>query len=362
LSVNRVSCFFSFFLFYYLEATKMATDTSDQRPAGGVKAEKLTKTNKFDAYMKSGDLYSLPVTAVPGCGFMLGYLLKRNGITRASELYDLYTKQKKGFAKYLACKFGSWNTIYANTVIKAFEDWEKIHVVKPEKKVKITEEKKKGPPRKVGPGSKKWEDFLKRTDLSVTSIMSVPGVASTLGCEMKKRGYNTAKQLMDQFKGDKKGQCNGDDDKFNKWILCCFGYWNTQYSKVVLAAIKAYDSKTVPPPIVQEEVKQEPTENNENQGDVPVEPSIKQEPTEDNENQGDVPVEPSIKQEPTEDNENQGDEDQEETLKDKLIRLAEEAADSVAEALEQSEEETSNWNRELEEFEGGDPYFLPDIY
>jgi len=342
LSVNRVSCFFSFFLFYYLEATKMATDTSDQRPAGGVKAEKLTKTNKFDAYMKSGDLYSLPVTAVPGCGFMLGYLLKRNGITRASELYDLYTKQKKGFAKYLACKFGSWNTIYANTVIKAFEDWEKIHVVKPEKKVKITEEKKKGPPRKVGPGSKKWEDFLKRTDLSVTSIMSVPGVASTLGCEMKKRGYNTAKQLMDQFKGDKKGQCNGDDDKFNKWILCCFGYWNTQYSKVVLAAIKAYDSKTVPPPIVQEEVKQEPTENNENQGDVPVEPSIKQEPTEDNENQGD--------------------EDQEETLKDKLIRLAEEAADSVAEALEQSEEETSNWNRELEEFEGGDPYFLPDIY
>merc|ERR1711887_432700 len=160
-------------------------------------------------------------------------------------------------------------------------------------KVKVVEEKKKGPPRKVGEGSKKWDDFLKLSDLSKVSIMKVPGVASTLGGEMKKRNYCTAKQLMDQFKGEKKGQCNSDEEKFNKWILCCFGYWNTQYSKVVLAAIKAYDTKTVPEPIVQEEVKQEPTENNENQGDVPVEPSIKEEPTEDNENQGDIPVEPS---------------------------------------------------------------------
>merc|ERR1712087_457754 len=44
-------------------------------------------------------------------------------------------------------------------------------------------------------------------------------------------------------KGDKKGQCNGDDEKFYKWILCCFGYWNTQYSKAVLSALKAYDAK-----------------------------------------------------------------------------------------------------------------------
>merc|ERR1712033_92248 len=243
--------FFFVFFSYYSKATKMATDTSDQRPAGGVKAENLTKTNKFEAYMKSGDLYSLPVTAVPGCGFMMGYLLKRNGITRASELYDLYTKQKKGFAKFLSCKFGSWNIIYVNTVIKAFEEWEKIHVVKPEKKVKVVEEKKKGPPRKVGEGSKKWDDFLKLSDLSKVPIMKVPGVASTLGGEMKKRNYCTAKQLMDQFKGEKKGQCNSDEQKFLKWILCCFGYWNTQYSKVVLAALKAFDNKD-------QEVKNEP--------------------------------------------------------------------------------------------------------
>merc|ERR1719447_1159902 len=117
----------------------------------GVKAGKLAATKKFDAYVKSGDLYSLPVTAVPGCGFLLGILLKRDGITRASELYDLYKAQKKGFAKSLACKFGNWNLVYVNTVIKAFEDWEALHVVKPEKKVKAKakEEKKKGPPRKV---------------------------------------------------------------------------------------------------------------------------------------------------------------------------------------------------------------------
>ena len=36
---------------------------------------------------------------------------------------------------------------------------------------------------------------------------------------------------MDQFIGTKKGQCHGDDKLFYKWILCCFGYWNTQYSK-----------------------------------------------------------------------------------------------------------------------------------
>merc|ERR1711887_282468 len=118
-------------------------------------------------------------------------------------------------------------------------------------KVKVVEEKKKGPPRKVGEGSKKWDDFLKLSDLSKVSIMKVPGVAATLGGEMKKRNYCTAKQLMDQFKGEKKGQCNSDEEKFLKWTLCCFGYWNTQYSKVVLAALKAFDNKD-------QEVKNEP--------------------------------------------------------------------------------------------------------
>ena len=45
-------------------------------------------------------------------------------------------------------------------------------------------------------------------------------------------GYKTAAQLMDQYKGEKKGQCNGNDEAFKKWIICCFGYWNTQYAKV----------------------------------------------------------------------------------------------------------------------------------
>merc|ERR1712168_119509 len=236
--------FFTFFTLFYPQFFPPFSLFFKVNMATGVRAGKLATTKKFDAYVKSGDLYSLPVTAVPGCGFLLGILLKRDGITRASDLYDLYKTQKKGFAKSLACKFGSWNLVYINTVIKAFEDWEALHVVKPEKKVKVKEEKNKQPPRKVGPGSKKWEEFLKRTDLSKTPVTKVPGVASTLGCEMKKIGKTTAGQLMDQYKGDKKGQCNGDDEKFYKWILCCFGYWNTQYSKAVLSALKAYDAKT----------------------------------------------------------------------------------------------------------------------
>ena len=65
--------------------------------------------------MASGDLYALPASAVPGCGFLLGMLLKQEGITRANQLYDIYKKQKKNFPKYLACKFGPWNLVYANT-------------------------------------------------------------------------------------------------------------------------------------------------------------------------------------------------------------------------------------------------------
>ena len=77
--------------------------------------EKLTQTKKYASWVASGDLYALPATAVPGCGFLLGMLLKQEGITRASELYDVYKKQKKNFPKYLACKFGPWNLVYANT-------------------------------------------------------------------------------------------------------------------------------------------------------------------------------------------------------------------------------------------------------
>jgi len=287
-----------------------------EKQATGVKAEKLTKTNKFEAYLKSGDLYALPVTSVPGCGYMMGYLLKRNGITRASELYDLYTKQKKGFAKFLSCKFGSWNIIYVNTVIKAFEEWEKIHVVKPEKKVKVVEEKKKGPPRKVGEGSKKWDDFLKLSDLSKVSIMKVPGVAATLGGEMKKRNYCTAKQLMDQFKGEKKGQCNSDEEKFLKWTLCCFGYWNTQYSKVVLAALKAFDNKD-------QEVKNEPAAE-ETAGNADEE-----EPA-DEEAAGNA------------DEESFDETDADETIPEMVTRIAEETADAIAEKLEEPKEEPAD--------------------
>jgi len=246
---------------------------SSVKTTQNVKQEKLTQTKKYASWVASGDLYALPATAVPGCGFLLGMLLKQEGITRASELYDVYQKQKKNFPKYLACKFGPWNLVYANTVVKAFQDWEEAHTVKKEKKTKakVVEEKKKGQPRKVGEGSKKWTNFLMRTDLSKTSVRLVPGIASILGEEMCKKGYKTAQQLMDQFKGSKKGQCNGNEEAFKKWILCCFGYWNTQYSKAVIAALKAYSNPravkseplVMPAPV---EPKQEPTEGNENQG------------------------------------------------------------------------------------------------
>merc|ERR1712087_775031 len=62
------------------------------------------------------------------------------------------------------------------------------------------------------------------------------------GRRICKRGYKTAAQLMDQYKGNKKGQCNSNDEAFKKWVLCCFGYWNTQFSKVVLEALKAADA------------------------------------------------------------------------------------------------------------------------
>jgi len=280
----------------------MAAETQQSR-----KIEMLTHTKKHNTMVACPDLYSLPVTAVPGCGFLLGMLLKREGVHRASDLYDRYKKNKKEFGKYLTCKFGSWNAVYAATVIKALEDWEKANVVKPEKKPKKeAKEKKKGPPRKVGEGSKKWTAFLLRTDLSTTPIHFVPGIGVVLGCQLRDRGYLTAQQLMDQYKGEKKGQCKRNEEEFHKWVLCCFGYWNTLYSKTVVAALKAYDEgHDSPAPLV-----------------LPVEPKV--EPNDGNENQG------APEQQP-----------QPDTFKERLIRVAEKAAEDVVEALDSASAENN---------------------
>jgi len=146
--------------------------------------------------------------------------------------------------------------------------------------------------------------------------MKVPGVASTLGGEMKKRNYCTAKQLMDQFKGEKKGQCNSDEEKFLKWTLCCFGYWNTQYSKVVLAALKAFDNKD-------QEVKNEPAAE-ETAGNADEE-----EPA-DEEAAGNA------------DEESFDETDADETIPEMVTRIAEEAADAIAEQLEEPKEEPAD--------------------
>jgi len=283
------------------------------------KLEKLTHTKKYAKMVACGDLYSLPVTAVPGCGFLLGMLLKRENVFRASDLYDRYKTNKKQFGNYLICKFGRWNAVYANTVVRAMEDWEKANVVKPEKKPKREpEEKKKGPPRKVGEGSKKWTAFLLRTDLATTPISYVPGVGSVLSCQLRNRDYRTAKQLMDQYKGEKKGQCKGNEEEFHKWVLCCFGYWNTLYSKTVVAALKAYDEghDGATPLLVPVEPKVEPQEESNN----------------DNENQGPAPG-----QQP------------EATFKEMLIQVAEKAAEEVSEALNSIENGNKEETKEEEE-------------
>merc|ERR1712212_1165116 len=90
-----------FFLFFFFKLIMASAKTTKN-----VKQEKLTQTKKYSSWVASGDLYALPASAVPGCGFLLGMLLKQEGITRASELYDVYKKQKKNFPKYLSCKFG----------------------------------------------------------------------------------------------------------------------------------------------------------------------------------------------------------------------------------------------------------------
>jgi len=290
--------------------------------APGSKLEKLTQTKKYTAWMASGDLYALPASAVPGCGFLLGMLLKREGITRAKDLYEVYAKQKSNFPKYLSCKFGAWNAIYANTVVKAFKDWEEAHVPKKEKKVKTKKEapeKKKGPPRKVGPGSKKWDAFLARKDLKTTSVKLVPGVASILGEQLCKSGYKTAAQLMDQFKGKKKGQCNKNDEAFHKWILCRFGYWNTQFSKVVLEALKAADAVGL---------SGTGTEANDNQGETFGE-MVQRVAESTAEKVGDALEKGSAEGGSAEANDNQG-----ETFGDLVTRLAENSADIITDALE----------------------------
>jgi len=211
-----------------------------------VMLEKLTHTKKFQRMLDTKDLYAVPVSAIPGCGFLLGMLLKREGISRASDLYEMFKKQnRKAFTEYLQCKLGKWNGIYVNVAIRALEDWQKMNDPKPEKKVKVKEEapKKEKIPHKVGEGSKKWDAFMAREDLAKTRVQLVPGIAGILGCELNKQGYKTAQQLMDQWQGDKKGQCNGDEAAFHKWVLCAFGFWNTQYTRVVLSALKAYGQR-----------------------------------------------------------------------------------------------------------------------
>jgi len=273
----------------------MATETKES-----VKFEKLTHTKKFDSLVAAGDLYALPVTAVPGCGFLLGILMKKEGICRASDLYETY-KSKKGkeFLKFLVCKFGAWNAVYARTVVKAFEDWEKVHVVKPEKKPKAKKEVEEKPkrPHKVGPGSKKWDAFLQRADLKKTPIRAVPGIASILGCEMEERGYCNAQQLMDQFVGTKKAQCKGDEKLFHKWILCCFGYWNTQYSNVVSEALKAYGSAKDPSFLEKVTAAGEKAAEGVSNALVKEEAGNADEP-EDNENQGEAFTAAPAQQEP----------------------------------------------------------------
>ena len=65
--------------------------------------------------MDCKDLYSTPVSAIPGCGFLLGTLLKREGICRASDLYDRFKKEnRKNFTSFLECKLGKWNAIYSS--------------------------------------------------------------------------------------------------------------------------------------------------------------------------------------------------------------------------------------------------------
>merc|ERR1712142_449847 len=233
--------FLSFFSFFFLVNDRMASEANNS-----VMLEKLTHTKKFQRMLDTKDLYSVPVSAIPGCGFLLGMLLKREGISRASDLYEMFKKQnRKAFTEYLQCKLGKWNGIYVNVAIRALEDWQKINDPKPEKKVKVKEEapKKEKIPHKVGEGSKKWDAFMARDDLAKTRVQLVPGIAGILGCELNKQGYITAQQLMDQWQGDKKGQCNGDEAAFHKWVLCAFGFWNTQYTRVVLSALKAYGQR-----------------------------------------------------------------------------------------------------------------------
>merc|ERR1712168_1555930 len=228
--------FFILFLFFFSVNVRMASEANNS-----VMLEKLTHTKKFQQMLDTKDLYAVPVSAVPGCGFLLGMLLKREGISRASDLYELFKKQnRKAFTEYLQCKLGKWNGIYVNVAIRALEDWQKLNDPKPEKKVKKEAPKKEKIPHKVGEGSKKWDAFMAREDLAKTSVRLVPGIAGVLGCELNKQGYKTAQQLMDQWQGNKKGQCNGDEAAFHKWVLCAFGFWNTQYTRVVLSALKAY--------------------------------------------------------------------------------------------------------------------------
>merc|ERR1719370_1841185 len=177
---------------------------------------------------------------------------------------------------------------------------------------------------RVGPGSKKWDAFLKRKDLKTTSVKLVPGVASILGEELCKRGYKTAAQLMDQYKGNKKGQCNSNDEAFKKWVLCCFGYWNTQYSQVVLEALKAADAVGI---------SGTKGEANDNQGET-FGQMVGRVAEETAEKVGDALDKASAEGGSADAGSAEANDNQGETFGDFVTRLAENSADIISDALE----------------------------
>merc|ERR1719370_758541 len=177
---------------------------------------------------------------------------------------------------------------------------------------------------RVGPGSKKWDAFLKRKDLKTTSVKLVPGVASILGEELCKRGYKTAAQLMDQYKGNKKGQCNSNDEAFKKWVLCCFGYWNTQYTQAVLEALKAADAVGI---------SGTKGEANDNQGET-FGQMVGRVAEETAEKVGDALDKASAEGGSADAGSAEANDNQGETFGDFVTRLAENSADIISDALE----------------------------
>merc|ERR1711911_27323 len=106
---------------------KMATESK----LGSARVEFLVTSKKYEPFVECGDLYTLPVYAVPGCGYTLANLLaERQGITKAGQLYDVFMQQRHFFSGFIADIFGpriggGHEAFYAEAIIRAFEDWEK---------------------------------------------------------------------------------------------------------------------------------------------------------------------------------------------------------------------------------------------